>query len=175
MAETATKLPIKQEEKAARARPESWLPFESLRAEIDRLFDDFTPSFWRRPFEPAHVQRASLLPTWAIAPAVDLVEKEASYEITAELPGIGEKEIEVKVSNGNLTIRGEKQETKEEKDKEYVLSERRYGSFQRTFKMPEGVKADDIVATFSKGVLTVTLPKSKKARQNDRKIQVKAA
>ena len=174
MAETATKLPIKQEEKATGVRLESWLPFEGLRAEIDRLFDDFTPSFWRRPFEPTHVQRTSLLPNWAIAPAVDLVEKEAGYEITAELPGIEEKDIEVKVSNGNLTIRGEKQEAREEKDKEYVLSERRYGSFQRTFKMPEGVKADDIAATFSKGVLTVTLPKSKEARQNDRKIQVKA-
>lgn len=175
MAETETKLPVKEQEKATRARPESWLPFEGLRAEIDRLFDDFTPSLWRRSFSPTNIQRASLLPTWAIAPAVDLVEKEASYEITAELPGIEEKDIEVKVSNGNLTIRGEKQESKEEKDKEYVLSERRYGSFQRTFKMPEGVKADDISATFSKGVLTVTLPKSNEARQNDRKIQVKAA
>ncbi|MCK3781023.1 Hsp20/alpha crystallin family protein [Ensifer sesbaniae] len=175
MAEPATKLPIKQDEKTARSRPESWLPFEGLRAEIDRLFDDFTPSFWRLPFGPAQVQRASLLPTWAIAPAVDLVEKETSYEITAELPGIDEKDIEVKVSNGNLTIRGEKQEVKEEKDKEYVLSERRYGSFQRAFRMPEGVKADEIAATFSKGVLTITLPKTKEAQQNDRKIQVNAA
>ncbi|WP_429819756.1 Hsp20/alpha crystallin family protein [Ensifer sp. B1-9] len=174
MAETETKLPIKQEEKTPRSRPESWVPFEGLRAEIDRLFDDFTPSFWRRPFEPTNIRRASLPPTWAIAPAVDLVEKEASYEITAELPGIEEKDIEVKVSNGILTIRGEKEESREEKDKEYMLSERRYGSFQRAFKMPEGVKAEDIGATFSKGVLTVTLPKSEEARQNDRKIQVKA-
>ncbi|MBP1872324.1 HSP20 family protein [Ensifer adhaerens] len=174
MAETSTKLPIKQE-KEPPARTESWMPFDSLRAEIDRLFDDFTPSFWRRSFEPNPLRRASLLPSWAIAPAVDLVEKEASYEITAELPGIEEKDIEVKVSNGNLSIRGEKQEDREEKDKEYVLSERRYGSFQRTFKLPEGIKADDITATFSKGVLTVTLPKSKEALQNDRKIQVKAA
>ncbi|MFK0278563.1 Hsp20/alpha crystallin family protein [Ensifer sp. NPDC090286] len=175
MAETATKLPIKQEEKAPRSRSESWLPFEGLRSEIDRLFDDFAPTFWRRPFEPVHFPRTSLLSTWAVAPAVDLVEKEASYEITAELPGIEEKDIEVKVSNGNLTIRGEKQEVKEEKDKEYVLSERRYGSFQRTFKMPDGVKADDIAAIFSKGVLTVTIPKTKEAQQNDRKIQVKTA
>lgn len=175
MPETATKLPIKQEDKAPQVRSQSWLPFDNLRAEIDRLFDDFTPSFWRRSFEPTHVHRTPLLPTWAIAPAVDLVEKEASYEITAELPGIEEKDIEVKVSNGNLTIRGEKQEAREEKDKEYVLSERRYGSFQRTFKMPDSVKADDITATFSKGVLAVTLPKSKEARQSDRKIQVKGA
>ncbi|NVD39834.1 Hsp20/alpha crystallin family protein [Ensifer sp. HO-A22] len=174
MAETSTKLPIKQE-KETPARTESWMPFDSLRAEIDRLFDDFTPSFWRRSFEPTPARRAPLLPSWAIAPAVDLVEKEASYEITAELPGIEEKDIEVKVSNGNLSIRGEKQEDREQKDKEYVLSERRYGSFQRTFKLPEGIKADDIAATFSKGVLTVSLPKSQEALQNDRKIQIKAA
>ncbi|MBK5571354.1 Hsp20/alpha crystallin family protein [Ensifer sp. SSB1] len=173
MAETATKLPIKQDETATRPRAESWVPFNSLRAEIDRLFDDFTPSFWRRSFGPSS-QQSSLLSTWAIAPAVDLVENEASYEITVELPGIEEKDVEVKVSNGILTIRGEKQEAKEERGKEYVLSERRYGTFQRSFKMPDGVKADEIAATFSKGVLTVTLPKSKEARQNDRKIQVNA-
>lgn len=175
MAEKETKLPIKQGEKAISGRTESWFPFENLRAEIDRLFDDFNPSFWRRPFEPMHIHRGPLLSSLAIAPAVDLVEKEASYEITAELPGIEEKDIEVKVSNGSLTIRGEKQETKEEKDKEYVLSERRYGSFQRTFKLPEGVKTDDITATFSKGVLSVTLPKTKEARQSERKIQIKGA
>ncbi|MBW0368065.1 Hsp20/alpha crystallin family protein [Ensifer adhaerens] len=175
MADTATKLPIKQDEKTPRSRPQSWMPFEGLRAEIDRLFDDFAPSFWRRSFDPVHVHSSTALPTWALAPAIDLVEKEASYEITAELPGIEEKDIEVKVSNGNLTIRGEKLEAKEEKDREYVLSERRYGSFQRTFKMPQGVKAEDIAATFSNGVLTVTLPKTKEAQQNDRKIQVKAA
>ncbi|MEI2297422.1 Hsp20/alpha crystallin family protein [Ensifer sp. MJa1] len=175
MTETATKLPIKQDEQAPRSRAQSWMPFEGLRAEIDRLFDDFTPSFWRRSFDPVHIHSSTVLPTWALAPAIDLVEKEASYEITAELPGIEEKDIEVKVSNGNLTIRGEKLEAKEEKDREYVLSERRYGSFQRTFKMPQGVKAEDIAATFSKGVLTVTLPKTKEAQQNDRKIQVKAS
>ncbi|MBD9649896.1 Hsp20/alpha crystallin family protein (plasmid) [Ensifer sp. PDNC004] len=175
MTETPTKLPVKQEEKALRPRAQSWMPFEGLRAEIDRLFDDFTPSFWRRSFDPVHIHGSTVLPTWALAPAIDLVEKEASYEITAELPGIEEKDIEVKVANGNLTIRGEKLEAKEEKDREYVLSERRYGSFQRTFKMPQGVKAEDIAATFSKGVLTVTLPKTKEAQQSDRKIQVKAA
>jgi HSP20 family protein len=175
MAETATEPPIKQEETAIGGRQESWAPFEGLRAEIDRLFDDFIPRISPRRFAPTNLQRASLLPTWAMAPSADLVEREASYEITAELPGIEEKDIEVKVSNGNLTIRGEKQEAKEDAHKEYVLSERHYGSFQRTFKMPEGVKADDIAATFSKGVLTVTLPKSNEARQSERKIQVKTA
>lgn len=73
-----------------------------------------------------------------------------------------------------MTIRGEKQEAKEEKEKEkeYVLSKRRFGSFRRTFKIPEDVKTDDIAATFSKGVLTLTLPKAEEARQDERKIQI---
>ncbi|MEY9626373.1 Hsp20/alpha crystallin family protein [Sinorhizobium fredii] len=175
MAEPATKLPIKPEEKAVRHTAESWLPFESLRTEIDRLFDDFAPNFWRRPLGSALMHRATFPSTWAVAPAVDLVEKDNGYKITAELPGMEEKDIEVRVSNDTLTIRGEKQEEKEEKDKGYVLSERRYGSFQRIFKLPEGVKADDIVATFSKGVLTVNLPKTEQAQQNERKIEIKKA
>ncbi|TIP07014.1 Hsp20/alpha crystallin family protein, partial [Mesorhizobium sp.] len=66
---------------------------------------------------------------WQIAPAMDLVEKGKEYEITAELPGIDEKNVEIKLANRTLTIKGEKTEEKEEKDKDYYLSERRYGSF----------------------------------------------
>ncbi len=85
-----------------------------------------------------------------------------------------EQGIEVAISNGTLTIKGEKQEQKEEKKKEYVLSERRYGSFQRTFRMPEGVDTEKIAANFSRGVLSITLPKTQEAQQNERKIQIKA-
>ena len=82
-----------------------------------------------------------------MAPAVDLVEKESEYELTAELLGMDEKTIELKISNGMLTIRGEKREEKEEKKKGYFLSERRYGSFERSFRLPEGVETDKITAT----------------------------
>ena len=172
MAEPATPMPTEPEEKAIKRGTEAWLPFESLRAEIDRLFDDFPPNFWSRPLGVGLSRRAPLLSNWAVAPAVDLIEKENNYEMTAELPGMEEKDVEVSVSNGTLTIRGEKQEAKEEKEKEYVLSERRFGSFRRTFKIPEDVKTDDIAATFSKGVLTLTLPKAEEARQDERKIQI---
>lgn len=121
------------------------------------------------------MHRMPRLSEWATAPAVDLAETDKGYEITAELPGIEEKDIEVKISNGSLTIKGEKQEAKEEKDKEYFLSERRYGAFQRTFQMPEGVDADKVAATFAKGVLTITLPKSAEAQKKERKVTVKAA
>jgi len=104
-----------------------------------------------------------------------MVEKEKDYEITAELPGMDEKNIQLKISNGMLTIGGEKSETKEEKKKDYFLSERRYGSFERSFRLPEGVEADKISAAVKKGVLTVTLPKTPEAQKPERKIEVKAA
>jgi HSP20 family protein len=111
----------------------------------------------------------------ALAPAVDVVEKEKEYEISAELPGMDEKNIEIKLSNGTLTIKGEKKEEKEERDKDYYLSERRYGSFLRSFQVPEGVDAAKIEATFAKGVLTVKLPKSAEAQKGEKKIAIKAA
>lgn len=178
MAETVTKLPIKQEKaSAASSVPQMWQPFESLRQEIDRLFDDFGRGFWR-PFgrsllaaEPLF-RRELTLPTM---PAVDVVENEKAYELTAELPGMDEKNIEVKVVNGNLTIKGEKQEEKEEKKKDYYLHERNFGSFERSFGIPEGVDADKIEASFKKGVLTVMLPKKAEAQKPAKKIEVKAA
>ena len=86
-----------------------------------------------------------------------------------------EKNIELKVSDGMLSITGEKSEEKEEKKKDYYLSERSYGSFERSFRIPEGVDADKIEASFKNGVLTVTLPKKAEAQKPEKKIAVKAA
>ena len=113
--------------------------------------------------------------TWSTAPAVDVVESENAYEIKAEMPGMDEKNIEVKVANGNLTIKGEKQEEKEEKKKDYYLHERKFGSFERSFSIPEGVDTDKIEAAFKNGVLNVTLPKKPEAQKPAKNIEVKAA
>ena len=113
--------------------------------------------------------------TWGIAPAVDVVESEKAFEITADMPGMTEKNIEVKIANGNLTIKGEKQEEKEEKKKDYYLQERKFGSFERCFSIPEGVDTGKIEAAFKNGVLTVTLPKSLEAQKPAKNIEVKAA
>lgn len=174
----ATKPPVKTEKPAAPAEAAEWTPFVSLRREIDRLFDDFRPFDWRLPsarstfgFELPKLAAGE----WKLAPAMDLVEKENEYEVSAELPGIDEKDVEIKLANRMLTIKGEKNEEKEEKQKDYFLSERRFGSFQRSFALPEGVDAEKIEANFTKSVLTVKLPKSAEAQNAEKRITVKVA
>jgi HSP20 family protein len=176
MAEAATKLPVKTEKSTAPAERD-WMSFDSLRREVDRLFDDFRPFGWRLPSRRTsfELDLPTSLANWSVNPAFDLVEKDKEYEITAELPGIDEKNVEIKLSNHLLTIKGEKSASKEEKEKDFYLSERRFGSFQRSFQLPEGVDRDGIEATFAKGVLTVRLPKSAEARSAEKKIAVKAA
>jgi len=178
MAEAA-KVPVTSEQKAPEVKttPQAWQPLETLRQEVDRLFDDFGRGFWR-PFRRSVLDIEPIWQrevTWAGTPAADVVEKEKAYEITAELPGLDEKNVEVKVANGGVTIKGEKQEEKEEKKKDYYLHERRFGSFERYFRIPEGVDTDKIEASFKKGVLTVTLPKKPEAVKPEKKIEVKAA
>jgi HSP20 family protein len=172
MAEPATKAPEKaQQSGRGSVALGPWQPFETLRREVDRLFDDFGGGAWPRSlFE-------SLPTSWrafGTFPATDIVEKDGSYELTAELPGLGEKDIEVVAANGILTIKGEKKQETEEKKKGYYLSERRYGAFERRFPLPEGVDPDRIEATFKKGVLTITVPKSAEAQPAAKRIEVRA-
>lgn len=177
MGEAATKLPVKTEESVAErsAAIGDWRPFESLRRDIDRLFDDFGRNLWRAPFRRSlfdidPLWRREL--SWSAFPAVDIVDKETAYEITAELPGMDDKNIEITLANGVLTIAGEKTEQKEEKEKDYYMSERHFGSFRRSFQLPAGVDAEKIEARFKKGVLTVTLAKTTEAQKQEKKIPI---
>ena len=153
----------------------AWRPFEGLRRDVDRLFEDFTMSPFMMPFRrPAFDLEPFWQPeSWVAAPAVDLIEHEKALELTAELPGLDEKNIEVKVANGVLTIRGEKAEDKEEKNKDFHMRERRFGAFERAFRIPEIVDMDKIEATFKKGVLMVKMPKTAEAQKPVKKIAVK--
>lgn len=144
-------------------------PLRSFRSEMDRLFDRFVKGFGF-PSQPFLTSDAELT-----VPAVDLTEDDKAYKVTAELPGMDEKDIAVTVSGGMLVMKGEKKAEKEERSKNYYLSERSYGSFQRSFSLPEGVDEDKIAANFAKGVLTVTLPKTTDAQKAQKKIEVKAA
>ncbi len=170
-----TPVEVKKAAPVATNAPDSW---RSLRTEMDRLFDRFAGG-WGVPslrsmfdVEPAfRYENSFSVPT----PAVDIAEDGAGYKVTAELPGMSEKEIEVAVSDGMLTLKGEKRQEKEQNDKNFYLSERAYGSFQRNFTVPEGVDRDKIAAEFANGVLTITMPKTAKAVEQQKKIEVKAA
>ncbi|HVJ44087.1 MAG TPA: Hsp20/alpha crystallin family protein [Dongiaceae bacterium] len=109
------------------------------------------------------------------APAVDVSEDDKVYKITAELPGLKTEDVSVSVSDDMLTLRGEKRQEHEEKQANRHLSERVYGSFERSFSLPAGVDRDAITAEFNNGVLTLTLPKSPTSQSQVRKIDVKAA
>jgi len=161
-----TKAPIPVDVKATRAgMPDVW---KSFRGEMDRMFDRFgfptfnLPSFFEK------------VPEFNFSvPAVDITEDDKAYTIAAELPGIDEKDIEVSVNEDMLVLKGEKRQEKEETGKNTYVSERSYGSFQRAFSLPAGVDRNKIAADFSKGVLTVTLPKSAESQKQQKKVEIK--
>jgi HSP20 family protein len=178
MAETSTKTPIKSEEGSSQlpARPRDF--FGSLRDEVERVFEDFDRSFWGTPVrwrgpDSEFFRRPRLSSAWN--PSVDIAEKDNMLEITADLPGIDEKNIEVKLSGGILTVKGTREEHKEEKKKDYYLSERQFGAFERSFRVPESVDSEKIDAHFKNGVLTVSLPKKPEAVKAEKKIDIKAS
>jgi HSP20 family protein len=152
--------------------------WRSFRTDMDRLMDSFAGGFGlpslRRMFDLAPPFGAGIMPEMP-TPAMDVTEDADGYKVTAELPGMDEKEIEVALTDETLTIKGEKKLEKEETDKDYYLSERSYGTFRRSFALPENVDPDKVTASFAKGVLTVTLPKSVAANAEPKKVEVKAA
>lgn len=140
--------------------------FSSLHREIDRVFEGFSkPEHW--PF-PAFTKEGKL------SPRVNVSESNGEIEVTAELPGVEEKQIDVSLADDMLTIKAEKKSETERKDKDYHLIERSYGSFERSLRLPCEVVADKVDATFKNGVLTVVLAKSPEAKSKVRKIAVKS-
>lgn len=140
-------------------------PVHSLRHAMNRLFDDFTMG-WNMP---AMFERNA--PQYM--PRVNVAETEKSIVITAELPGMDTKDIEVKLVGDNIIVKGEKKEEKEEKSVGYHRVERSFGSFERVLPLPENIKKDAIDATYKDGVLRVTLPKTEEAVKATKTIEVK--
>jgi HSP20 family protein len=134
-------------------------PFALLQQEIDRLFQGV----------------ARNLPGFGSTtmPSIDISENDKVIEITAELPGLEKKDVVLNVADNLLTIRGEKKNEREEKDKDYHLVERSYGSFSRSVELPAGVKLEDITAEIANGVLKVTVPKP--APKQVKQIEIKTA
>ena len=108
----------------------------------------------------------------AWAPALDVKETKENIVVTAEIPGLNAKEVEVTISGDLLTIKGEKKQEKEEKDESYHLIERRYGSFSRSIRLTTDVDPKNIKASHKEGILTIILPKSEKAKEKQVEINI---
>ena len=138
-------------------------PFAMMRREMDRLFDSFSRG-WGMPVAAGGFA----------SPKVDVAETEKGLEVSAELPGIDQKDIQLDLAEGILTIKAEHEEKKEEKDekKHYHLVERSHGSYLRRLAIPFEPDADKVQASFEKGVLKVMVPRSKAAEKNVKKIKI---
>ena len=140
-------------------------PFDDFRREMDKIFDGFL-SDWP--------MRTSLLDRQLgnFMPQVDVTETEKEVRVTAELPGMEEKDVQVTFTQGVLSIKGEKREEHEETKRDLHRSEIRYGMFERAVQLPADIDADKAKASFKKGVLRITLPKTAEAQSNRRRIPV---
>jgi HSP20 family protein len=153
-----------EEERAPETREDS---LSTIEQQMNRWFDDFFRGSGLEPF-------GSFREGWdAFSPRVDVVETEKEVRISAELPGLEEKNIDLGLSQNVLTISGQKEEEKKEKGHNYLRAERSYGSFRRSIPLPSAVNANKADAVFRNGVLTVTLPRTVK-KQARKRITVKA-
>lgn len=143
-----------------------WRPrndFLSVRSEMNRLFDSFFTG-WPEP------RKGLLEGEWT--PSIDVAETDDKITVTVELPGIDQKEVDIAITDDVLTLKGEKKEEKEVKEKNYHRIERSYGSFQRSVRLPTSVKADKAKAAYKDGILTITVPKTEEVKPKQIKIDV---
>jgi HSP20 family protein len=136
--------------------------FEGMRREMDRVWESFLEGGLRRRTEEAR--------EWL--PSLDVAETKNEIVVKAEVAGMDPKDIDISLSDGVLTIKGEKKQEKEEKEADYHLVERSYGSFTRLVQLPKEVQSDKISASYKDGILKITLPKSEEAKKKEIKIKV---
>jgi HSP20 family protein len=136
--------------------------FERMRTDMDRLWDSF--------FEGGLRKRGGEGGEWL--PSLDVSETKNDLVVKAEVPGMDAKDIDISLSDGVLTIKGEKKQEKEEKEDDYHLVERSYGAFVRSVRLPREVLDDKVNASYKDGVLKITLPKSEEAKKKEIKIKV---
>ena len=144
-------------------------PFSALRAEMDSLFDSFVgglPAFSRMFGTSGDLG-------FALTPDMDVKETDKEIVVEAELPGIDEKDVSLALQDGVLTIRGEKKHEHDEEKENYRMTERRYGNFQRSVRLPDTVDEDKVEASFNNGVLKVSLPRRPEAVGKQRTIPIK--
>jgi HSP20 family protein len=163
-------IPWRERSPMPRVRREDMLdPLVSFRREVDRIFDDFFNNFGGRS------PRGWGTDWSAVTPTVDVAESDKELVVTAELPGLNDKDFEVILAGDVLTIKGEKKAEQEEKTGNATYMERRYGSFSRSIRLPFEVRNEKVDACYDKGVLTIRMPKPAEAQRAMRRIEVKAA
>jgi HSP20 family protein len=135
---------------------------------MDRLFDDFS-----RTFDIAPSSATPLMSERSFWPRIEMSENDRELTLSAELPGLEEKDIDVQLTGNTLTIKGEKKMDTEERGRNYYRKERSYGAFERAVELPCEVDRERVQANFRKGVLSINLPKTPQAQRSTRKIQVK--
>ncbi|MBI3622448.1 MAG: Hsp20/alpha crystallin family protein [Nitrospirae bacterium] len=159
----------KTKETQAITTPRPFAGLTHMEQEMERWVDDVMGRPWRRLGMPDWWRRRELMPR---QPAVEIVEEKEQVIVKAEIPGLKKEEIQVNLSDGMLTISGERKEEVEKKEKGYYYSERSYGSFRRSIQLPAEVKADRVSAMFKDGVLEIRLPKTEQAKQREVTIKV---
>lgn len=158
------KTEIAKSPETAASRPRDM--FSAMRDEMDKVFQHFERGF---PRWPTLFQQGSSV----LVPELDVRENSTSITVEAELPGVAETDISVTLANGVLTIKAEKKQDMEEKSEHYHLSERSYGSFARSLRLPETIDESKLAAKFDKGVLKITAAKKPEAVKAERKIEIK--
>jgi HSP20 family protein len=143
-----------------------WDPFRELSSIQDRM---------NRLFQDQYAGREESLVSGSFVPAVDVYEDEQSIQLKFEVPGIDEKDIDIRLENNTLTVRGERKFEQEQKEENFQRIERRYGSFTRSFTLPNVVSTEDVQAEYDKGVLTVRLAKRAEAKPKQIKVNVGSA
>ncbi len=162
-------LPLRRRGNTMPARRENESPVMAIQNEMNRMFDQF----FNDPFTLLSVP--TLRSVADFMPRIDVSETDASMQVTAELPGMDEKDIQLSLENDSLIISGEKKNDVEEKGKNYHRVERSYGSFQRVIPLVSEIQSDKVEATFRNGVLNITLPKTPAAAKQSHKIEIKSS
>jgi HSP20 family protein len=151
-----------------------WAPFDELHDRIDRIFNDFSRGFGLPDMWGDGGRMGQWMGTGShLMPSMEMHEADGKLMISAELPGVDEKDVEISVKDDVLTISGEKKSEKEFKEGEGYRSERSYGSFSRSVSLPFSIDPNAVEARFDKGVLKLTIPKPPEALQQVKKIPIK--
>ncbi len=144
-------------------------PFQTIQNQFDKAVSDFysmleSPRFSMMTFEDL-----------SLSPSIDIVEDDKNFKVECEMPGLGEDDVHVQIKDGLLTIRGEKETSRKDQDKNYLLREISYGSYERSILLPDTVDIDKATASFKKGMLWVSIPKLASEKKEVRELKVEKA